>query len=70
MKVPIHYIHGELDTAIPLEVARTCAALTPEAEVSVIAAAAHMPHQELPDRFNTALRAALARMAQAGRAAA
>ncbi|MFD8981534.1 alpha/beta fold hydrolase [Streptomyces sp. NPDC059564] len=65
LRVPIHYIHGELDAAIPLEVALTCAALTPGAEVSVIAGAAHMPHQERPDRFNTALRAALARMAQA-----
>ncbi|MCX4804448.1 alpha/beta fold hydrolase [Streptomyces sp. NPDC058682] len=69
LQVPIHYIHGELDTAIPLEVARTCAALTPEAEVSVIAAAGHMPHQELPEQFNTALRAALTRMARMARAA-
>ncbi|MEV0375394.1 alpha/beta hydrolase [Streptomyces sp. NPDC050636] len=70
LQVPIHYLHGELDTAIPLEVARTCAALTPGAEVSVIAGAGHMPHQELPDRFNAALRAALARVAPAARATA
>ncbi|WP_407547467.1 alpha/beta hydrolase [Streptomyces sp. Pv4-95] len=63
LQVPIHYIHGELDPAIPLEVARTCAALTPGAMVSVIAGAGHMPHQELPDQFNAALRVALARMA-------
>lgn len=68
LQVPIHYLHGELDTAVPLEVARTCAALTPGAEVSVVAGAGHMPHQERPDRFNNALRAALARIAPAARA--
>ncbi|MGW7636571.1 alpha/beta fold hydrolase [Streptomyces decoyicus] len=67
LQVPIHYLHGELDTAIPVEVPRTCAALTPGAEVSVIAGAGHMPHQERPERFNAALRAALARMATADR---
>ncbi|MGW6913044.1 alpha/beta fold hydrolase [Kitasatospora sp. NPDC054939] len=69
LQVPIHYLHGELDTAIPPEVARACAAATPGAEVGVIAGAAHMPHQELPDRFNAALRAALARMSRASRSA-
>ncbi|WP_431047200.1 alpha/beta fold hydrolase [Streptomyces sp. P1-3] len=68
LQVPIHYLHGELDTAIPLEVARTCAALTPDAEVGVIADAGHMPHQERPAEFNAALRAALARMTPAARA--
>ncbi|MGY5124930.1 alpha/beta fold hydrolase [Streptomyces nigrescens] len=67
LQVPIHYLHGELDTAIPVDVSRTCAALTPGAEVSVIDGAGHMPHQELPDRFNAALRAVLARMATAAR---
>ncbi|MCX5195583.1 alpha/beta hydrolase [Streptomyces sp. NBC_00249] len=64
LRVPIHYLHGELDTAIPPEVARTCAARTPGAGVTVIAGAAHMPHQERPDGFDTALRSALARMAR------
>ncbi|KIZ18058.1 alpha/beta fold hydrolase [Streptomyces natalensis] len=68
LRVPIHYIHGELDVPIPLEVARTCAALTPGAEVTVIAGSGHMPHQERPTEFNTALRTALARMARAGAA--
>ncbi|MGK5543171.1 alpha/beta fold hydrolase [Streptomyces sp. URMC 127] len=70
LQVPIHYIHGELDAAIPLEVPRTCAALTPGAEVSVIAGVGHMPHQETPDRFNAALRTALARMTPAALATA
>ncbi|MFF9896423.1 alpha/beta fold hydrolase [Streptomyces longispororuber] len=60
LRVPIHYVHGELDAAIPLEVARTCAALTPGAGLSVVAGAGHMPHQELPGRFNAVLRSALA----------
>ncbi|MGD3106181.1 alpha/beta fold hydrolase [Streptomyces sp. YGL11-2] len=67
LKVPIHYLHGELDSAIPLEVPRTCAALTPGAEVSVIPGAGHMPHQERPAAFNAALRTALNGMAPAAR---
>ncbi|MEU5212882.1 alpha/beta hydrolase [Streptomyces sp. NPDC020742] len=68
LRVPIHYLHGELDTQIPLEVPRTCAALTPGAGVGVIAGAGHMPHQERPDEFNAALCTALARMAPAAHA--
>ncbi|GGX24732.1 alpha/beta fold hydrolase [Streptomyces noursei] len=68
LQVPIHYLHGELDTSIPLEVARTCAALTPGAEVGVIRGAGHMPQQERPDAFNAALRSALARIAPAAAA--
>ncbi|MGV4925342.1 alpha/beta hydrolase [Streptomyces sp. BHT-5-2] len=65
LRVPIHYIHGELDVPIPLDVARDSAARTPGAEVSVITGAGHMPHQERPAEFNAALRAALTRMATA-----
>ncbi|WP_438489366.1 alpha/beta fold hydrolase [Streptomyces sp. S186] len=65
LRVPIHYLHGELDTPIPLDVARTCAALTPGAELTVIPGAGHMPHQERPDAFNAALRAALTRITAA-----
>ncbi|MEU6993353.1 alpha/beta hydrolase [Streptomyces sp. NPDC046465] len=60
LRVPVHYIHGELDPAIPVEVARACAALTPGATLGAITGSGHMPHQEFPDRFNAALRAALA----------
>ncbi|WP_043263145.1 alpha/beta hydrolase [Streptomyces sp. CT34] len=70
LKMPIHYLHGERDPQIPLEVPRTCAALTPGAELSVIPGAGHMPHQECPAAFNAALRTALARMASAVRATA
>ncbi|MCE4943669.1 alpha/beta hydrolase [Streptomyces albulus] len=70
LRVPIHYLHGALDTEIPLEVPRACAALTPGAGLSVIAGAGHMPQQERPAEFNAALRAALARMVPAARATA
>ncbi len=59
LRTPIHYIHGELDAEIPVEVARVCAALTPGAGVTVIEGAGHMPHQERPARFNAAVRAAV-----------
>ncbi|MGW1076683.1 alpha/beta fold hydrolase [Streptomyces sp. NPDC002537] len=62
LRVPVHYIHGELDTEIPLEVARTCAELIPGAQVTVVTGAGHMPHQERPLEFNAALRDALAAM--------
>jgi pimeloyl-ACP methyl ester carboxylesterase len=60
LAVPIHYIHGALDTEIPVAVARECAARTPGARVSVIDGAGHLPHQERPAAFDAALRAALA----------
>jgi pimeloyl-ACP methyl ester carboxylesterase len=62
LRVPIQYIHGERDAEIPLDVPRSCAALTPGAEVTAIAGAGHLPHQERPAEFVAALRAALARM--------
>ncbi|MCK7625264.1 alpha/beta hydrolase [Streptomyces sp. RS10V-4] len=70
LRVPLHYVHGELDAAIPVEVARDCAALTPGGHLTVLPGAGHMPHQERPDAFNSALRTALARMAEATGAAA
>jgi non-heme chloroperoxidase len=63
LAVPIHYVHGALDTEIPVAVAHECAARTPGARVSVIDGAGHMPHQERPAAFNAALRAALAAFA-------
>lgn len=65
LRVPIHYIHGALDTQPPVAVAKTCAALTPGAGVSVIEGAGHLPHQERPAEFNGALRAALGNMMSA-----
>ncbi|MEQ0560834.1 alpha/beta hydrolase [Amycolatopsis sp. NEAU-NG30] len=56
LTVPITYVHGELDTQIPLEVPRACAAATPGARVHVIAGCGHVPHQEDPRAFTAALR--------------
>jgi non-heme chloroperoxidase len=67
LRVPIHYIHGERDAEIPLDVPRACAALTPGAEVTVIAGSGHLPHQERPAELVAALRAALTRLAPAAR---
>ena len=59
LRVPIHYIHGAVDTQPPVSVAYACATLTPGAEVTVIEGAGHLPHQERPAEFNAALRAVL-----------
>ncbi|MFJ9785739.1 alpha/beta fold hydrolase [Amycolatopsis sp. NPDC101161] len=56
LKVPITYLHGELDTQIPLEVPRECAAETPGAKVHVLEGCGHIPHQEDPRAFTAALR--------------
>ncbi|WP_370966302.1 alpha/beta fold hydrolase [Amycolatopsis sp. cg9] len=56
LKVPITYLHGELDAEIPLEVPRACAAETPGARVHVLAGCGHLPHQEDPRAFTAALR--------------
>jgi pimeloyl-ACP methyl ester carboxylesterase len=60
LRVPIHYLHGSLDAEIPIEVPTTCAALTPEAGLTVLDGCGHMPQQEKPAEFNAALRAVLA----------
>ena len=59
LKVPIAYLHGELDPEIPASVASECARITPEATVRIIPASGHIPHQERPAVFNQALRQAL-----------
>jgi non-heme chloroperoxidase len=56
LTVPIAYLHGELDPEIPLEVPRSCAALTPGARVHLIAGCGHVPHQENPRAFTSVLR--------------
>ena len=56
LRTPIHYVHGELDSQIPVEVARVSAACTPGAEVTVIEGAGHMPPMEKAAEFTAALR--------------
>jgi pimeloyl-ACP methyl ester carboxylesterase len=59
---PLHYLHGQLDAQIPINVAETCAALTPGATVTAVPDAGHMPHLEQPAAFNSALRSVLPRI--------
>jgi non-heme chloroperoxidase len=59
LRVPIAYLHGELDAEIPVEVAENCAALTPDAKLVLIKGSGHMPHQEKPAEFDAALRSVL-----------
>ncbi|MGE7386882.1 alpha/beta fold hydrolase [Streptomyces sp. NPDC004126] len=59
IRVPVHFLHGGLDTEVPLSVPRECAALIPGAALTVLEDAGHMSQQDHPERFNTALRAAL-----------
>jgi non-heme chloroperoxidase len=62
LRVPIGYLHGELDAEIPVEVARTCAALTPDAELAVIEGCGHLPQQEDPAGFTASLHRAFNRI--------
>jgi non-heme chloroperoxidase len=59
LKVPIAYLHGELDSEIPVSVSSECARMTPGAAVRTIPASGHIPHQERPAAFNEALYRAL-----------
>ncbi|MFF8371647.1 alpha/beta fold hydrolase [Streptomyces lydicus] len=59
VRVPTHLLHGELDTEVPLSVARECAALIPGARLTVVEGAGHISQQDRAERFNQALRAAL-----------
>lgn len=56
LEVPIGYVHGRLDTEIPVEVAKDCASRTPGAELIVLDSG-HLPQLEKPAEFTEALRA-------------
>ncbi|MCX4832417.1 alpha/beta hydrolase [Streptomyces sp. NBC_01016] len=59
LRVPTHFLHGELDSEVPLSVPRELLGLIPGARLTVIEGAGHMAQQERPDSFNQALRAVL-----------
>jgi non-heme chloroperoxidase len=65
LKVPIVYVHGELDPEIPPSVSVECATLTPGAAVRMIPGSGHIPHQERPAAFNPVLCQALLDLRQA-----
>ena len=60
VRLPVHFIVGELDPGAPLPVVRDMAARVSGAEVHVIPGAAHLSNLESPDAF---LAAALTRLA-------
>jgi non-heme chloroperoxidase len=64
LRVPIRYLHGDLD-AIPLRIPREQVAVAPDAALTVLPGAGHMPHLDHPAEFNLALRAALVSIAAA-----
>ena len=57
--VPTTFLHGELDTEVPLRIPRECANLIPGAQLTIIDGAGHMSQQDQAERFNQALRSAL-----------
>ncbi|MFD4629661.1 alpha/beta fold hydrolase [Streptomyces sp. NPDC058284] len=59
VRVPTTFLHGELDTEVPLGIPRECASLIPDARLTVIKGAGHMSQQDQAERFNQALREAL-----------
>ncbi|MEV5748177.1 alpha/beta hydrolase [Actinoallomurus sp. NPDC052308] len=59
VRVPAHFLHGELDTEVPLFIPEECASLIPGARLTVIEGAGHMSQQDQAERFTRALRAAL-----------
>ncbi|MFI6474111.1 alpha/beta fold hydrolase [Streptomyces sp. NPDC050516] len=61
--MPALFLHGRLDSEIPLKVSSTLAALAPYGEFHVIERAGHMAHQEQPETVNALIRSLLARVA-------
>jgi pimeloyl-ACP methyl ester carboxylesterase len=59
VRVPTTFLHGELDTEVPLGFPRECASLIPGAQLTVIKGAGHMSQQDQAECFNQALREAL-----------
>ncbi|MEU1145254.1 alpha/beta fold hydrolase [Streptomyces sp. NPDC005863] len=59
LRVPTTFLHGELDTEIPLSVPEECARLIPGARLTVVEGGGHMAQQDQAQRFNQALRTAL-----------
>ncbi|MFC4912224.1 alpha/beta fold hydrolase [Actinomadura gamaensis] len=56
VRVPTHFLHGELDAEVPLSVPQECADLIPAAHLTVIEGAGHMAQQDQAARFTQALR--------------
>ena len=59
LRVPVRLIWGASDGLMPLDYARRMVAVLPDVELIPIDRCGHVPQQEAPDRFKTALSQAL-----------
>jgi len=59
LRVPVRLIWGTSDGLMPLDYARRMVAVLPDVELIPIDRCGHVPQQEAPDRFKTALSQAL-----------
>jgi non-heme chloroperoxidase len=57
LAVPVCYVHGTLDKAVPISIARELAGLTPGSTLIPVEGAGHMAHQEAPAQVAAAIRA-------------
>jgi pimeloyl-ACP methyl ester carboxylesterase len=62
LTVPVCYVHGALDKAVPIGIARELAALTPGSTLVPVEGAGHMAHQEAPAEVAAAIRALVRRV--------
>ena len=57
LTVPVSYVHGALDKAVPVSIAAELAALAPGSALITVEDAGHMAHQEAPAQVAAAIRA-------------
>ena len=60
LDLPVLFIHGDKDTAIPIAKAREAAALVSGARFETLAGLGHLAHEEEPERIAVMIRKALA----------
>ena len=58
LDLPVLFIHGDKDTAIPIAKAREAAALVPCARFETFAGLGHLAHEEAPERVAKMIMAA------------
>jgi pimeloyl-ACP methyl ester carboxylesterase len=62
LTLPVELVHGDLDKSVPLDVhARPLSKILPNATLSIVAGAGHMPHHSNPDAIIAAINRAAAR---------
>lgn len=55
LTVPVAFVHGEMDSEVPITVAWDAAAQVPSSEVVVLSGAGHMPHLDSTPAFTATL---------------